>query len=131
MIHIHSRIGAPPGTLITHSVCPGCHYPYCVGLGIYQNRRVADTILCSRQVARFTESQRQTHFLPTFATVYATAQAYVYMFLQINAAIVTYIIYTQQCPLIGSYQSRNAEGCRTVVTGMTYSYSYPMSYIFR
>ena len=53
------------------------------------------------------------------------------MFLQINTAIITYIINSQQCSFISSCQSRNTEGSRTIVTGMAYPYSYPMSYILR
>ena len=53
------------------------------------------------------------------------------MFLQINTAIITYIINSQQCSFISSCQSRNTESSRTIITGMAYPYSYPMSYILR
>ena len=48
LIPVHTWIGAPPGPLISHAVCPSSHDKNRVSLCVYQNGRITGTVLGSR-----------------------------------------------------------------------------------
>src|SRR5690554_2923993 len=114
-----------PSSPITHSVCPCCNDPYGTRYIIHENGRIPYSILCFGHSPVLTETKREPHIFPCLSFVRTTAQPYIYVLLQVDAAIISHVINPQQGTLLGSDQSRDPVRGRTVVARVSYAYSQP------